>query len=200
MGSRLVTCRSTHGGLDDINSDGILLCNFAPTQDTSTARVAGQFENFAGLKNFRAEENGAEFVTKNEQSLTRIAHESFDQASSQLPAADVFLRIWSPQLARFPGASAITVDIEKTRIHTCETSRRGDHQIRRTMQRAIILDPPIFFSGQAASERIYAFPPDLKLEPQTEYKISGRMHAPAKTIRLFDFLFHTGCDGRPAAF
>ena len=29
--------------------------------------------------NFRAEENGAELVTKNEQSLTRIAHEPFDR-------------------------------------------------------------------------------------------------------------------------
>lgn len=200
MGSRLVSCRSTHGGLDDINSDGILLCNFAPTRDTSTARVADQFESFAGLKNFRAEENGAEFVTKNEQSLTRIPHEPFDRMFNQLPAADVFLRIWSPQLARFPGASALTVDIEKTRIHTCETSPRGDHQIRRTTPRPIILDPPVSFSGQAAGERIYAFPPDLKLEPQTEYKISGWMHAPAKTSRLFEFLFHTGRAGRPAAF
>jgi len=26
------------------------------------------------------------------------------------------------------------------------------------------------------------------------------MHAPAKTSRLFEFLFHTGRAGRPAAF
>ena len=78
-GSDLSTFGSTHGGLDSLNSDGIVLSNFAPTQDTSSDRVAGLFDDFPGLRNFRAEENGAELVTKNEQALTRIAHEPFDR-------------------------------------------------------------------------------------------------------------------------
>ncbi len=97
-GSRLENYGSTHGALDDINSDGILLSNFKPTVDTSSDRVARQFDDFPGLRNYRAEENGAEWVTKNEQSLTRIARDPFDRDYKLLPADDVFLRVWSPQL------------------------------------------------------------------------------------------------------
>ncbi len=100
QGSRLVTCGSTHGGLDDLNSVGILLSNFAPTKDTSTARVAGQFDDFPGVKDYRTEEDGAEWVTKNEQSLTRIARVPFDRDFSRLPDDGVYLRIWSPQFFR----------------------------------------------------------------------------------------------------
>ena len=39
-GSRLENYGSTHGALDDINSDGIVLSNFKPTRDTSSDRVA----------------------------------------------------------------------------------------------------------------------------------------------------------------
>jgi hypothetical protein len=48
LGSRLVTCAGTHGGLDDLNSNGILLSNFAPTRDTTTTRLPGDFGYFAG--------------------------------------------------------------------------------------------------------------------------------------------------------
>ena len=44
----LVKSGGTHGGLDDINSTGILLSSFAPTQDTSTSRVAALFGGFDG--------------------------------------------------------------------------------------------------------------------------------------------------------
>ncbi len=53
MASHLMKSGGTHGGLDDINSNGIVLSNFAPTQDTSTGRVAGLFEGFAGLQKER---------------------------------------------------------------------------------------------------------------------------------------------------
>jgi hypothetical protein len=48
FGSGLVTCAGAHGGLDDLNSDGILLSNFAPTNDTIRATPAGQTRGFAG--------------------------------------------------------------------------------------------------------------------------------------------------------
>ena len=103
--------------LDDINSDGILLSNFTPTTDTSSARVAGQFDDFSGVKNFRAEENGAEWVTKKEQALTRIARVAFDRDFSQLPDGDVQLRIWSPQFARLDRATPVEVAIEKAHCY-----------------------------------------------------------------------------------
>ena len=51
-GSELVTFGGTHGALDDLNSDGILLSSFAPTRDTSSLRVAGLFDGFPGAPKF----------------------------------------------------------------------------------------------------------------------------------------------------
>jgi len=48
LGSRLVTCSGTHGGLDDLNSTGILLSNFLATHDTTTSQLAAEFQHFAG--------------------------------------------------------------------------------------------------------------------------------------------------------
>jgi len=187
-GSQLVTCGSTHGGLDDINSDGILLSNFKPTTDTSSGRVAGQFENFPGVKNFRVEENGAEWVTAKEQALTRIARTPFDRDCKTLPGADVFLRIWSPHFFHLDGSIPIEAAIEKI-------PRYSTAQIRR-----FTFNVPIYFPEQNSCERIYALPANLILEPQTEYQISGWIQEQKKTIRIFAFAFDTDGGGRPAAF
>jgi hypothetical protein len=48
QGSRFVKFSGTHGGLDDLNSDGIVLCNFVPTEDTTTVELARQFAFFPG--------------------------------------------------------------------------------------------------------------------------------------------------------
>ena len=61
-GSDVVTFGGTHGALDDLNSDGILLCNFAPTHDTASDRVAGLFDDFSRVVNYRATEDGAEWI------------------------------------------------------------------------------------------------------------------------------------------
>jgi hypothetical protein len=187
-GSQLVTCGSTHGGLDDINSDGIVLSNFKPTTDTSSGRVAGQFENFPGVKNFRAEENGAEWVTAGEQALTRIARTPFDRDCKTLPDDGVFLRIWSPQF--FPPAAATPIETTVEKIPHYST----------TPVRRFTFNAPVSFPGRNSDERIYALPTNLILEPQTEYEISGWTRHQKKTIRLFSFTFHTGRDGRPAAY
>jgi len=60
-GIALVRSGGTHGGLDDINSTGVLLSSFAPTRDTSTSRVAALFDGFKGRRNDRPPENGAEW-------------------------------------------------------------------------------------------------------------------------------------------
>ena len=200
QGSRLVTCGSTHGGLDDINSDGILLSNFKPTRDTATDRVAGQFDHFPGLKNFRAGENGAEWVTRPEQSLVRIAHVPFDWDYRRLPDDDVFLRMWSPQLTRLDDQAPVAVTIEKIPRGANPPCRRGDPKPAANFERQLTFDQPLLIADPSPDERVYALPPDLVLAPQTEYEISGWIREPAETIRLFDFAFHTGGNGRPAAY
>jgi hypothetical protein len=200
QGSRLVTCGSTHGGLDDINSDGILLSNFTPTRDTSTDRVAGQFGGFPGLKNFRATENGAEWVTKKEQSLTRIRRTAFDRDFNRLPGDDVFLRIWSPLLARPDGPESVMVEIEKFPPAANAAIRRSDPDAAPNFKRQLTLDDPVLSADPSPFERIYALPTNLILEPHAEYEISGWIKEQAKTIRLFDFNFRTRANGRPAAY
>ncbi len=200
QGSRLVTCGSTHGGLDDICSDGILLSNFTPTQDTSSDRVAGLFDDFPGLSNFRAGENGAEWVTKNEQALTRIAHVPFDRNYRALPDDGIFLRVWSPQFTNLDSQAPVEVTIRKIPLFSGAPSRRGDRPPAETFAQHLTLNLPIPFPENNAGERVYALPPNLVLNPETDYEISGRIQIQKKTIRLFDFLFHTDGNGRPAAF
>jgi hypothetical protein len=188
-GSRLVTCRSTHGGLDDICSDGILLSNFRPTHDTSTARVAEQFGDFPNVKDYRAEEGGGELVTKKEQALTRIPREPFDREANQLPGNGIYLRIWSPLLAGMTGEATFVVAIEKARRYSTSPAPEP-----------LDLGQPLNLPGSPANERIYALPADLKLEPQTEYVISGWLRSPLESEKLFEFPIHTTPEGEPAAY
>ena len=200
QGSRLVTCRSTHGALDDLNSDGILLSNFTPTRDTSSDRVAAQFGGFPGVGNYRAEENGAEWVTKKEQALTQIARVPFDQDLNQLPAADVFLRVWSPQFARLDRNLPVEVAIEKIPRYAGVQIQRGNQKPVAAFKRRVTFNLPLSLSGNSAGERVYALPPDLILEPLNEYKISGEIQDQKQTIRLFAFNFRTNNQGRPVAY
>jgi hypothetical protein len=199
-GSRLVTCSSTHGGLDDACSDGILLSSFTPTQDTSTVRVAGQFQGFPDLKDFRAGESGAEWVTKSEQSLTRVARVPFDREISQLPDVEVCLRIWSPRLAGLESATPIEAAIEKISQFSSVQIRRSDPKPAGSFKRHLIFNQPVLSSGNSGGDRVYVLPPGLDLEPQTEYKITGWILDQKKTSRLFAFNFYTGSRGRPAVF
>ena len=192
QGSRLVTCGSTHGALDDLNSDGILLSNFAPTRDTSSDRVAGLYGGFPGLGNYRAAENGAEWVTAKEQSRTRIARAPFDRDCKLLPADGVYLRIWSPDLAGHDSRAPVELAIEKVSGFSLWPGRSADEEIT--------LNRPLSTADPGATERVYALPPEVHLEPQTQYKISGWLRERDETIRLFAFDFHTNPDGQPAAY
>jgi hypothetical protein len=49
LASGLKRCGGTHGGLSDLDSNGIVLSHFAATQDTSGSRVASLFQGFPGL-------------------------------------------------------------------------------------------------------------------------------------------------------
>jgi hypothetical protein len=188
-GSRLVTCGSTHGGLDDICSDGILLSNFVKTRDTSTARVAGQFGDFAGVRDFRAQEAGAEWVTKPEAALTRIARTPFDREFTRLPSDGVCLRVWSPQLAGLEEATPIVAKIEKIPRYSTSPAPKE-----------VLFNQPLSQADSSDHERVYALPDDLKLEPRAEYRITGWLEARPHSGRLFSFGFHTQADGQPAPF
>ena len=199
-GSELVTFGGTHGALDDLNSDGILLSNFAPTRDTSSDRVAGLFDGFPGVRNYRAEGNGAEWITGKEQALTRIARVSLDRDYRTLPDDGVFLRIWTPSFTHLGIEAPVELTVRKARQFLSAHIRRGDPQPVDASERHFALKLPISFPDQCVYERVYALPAGLLLEPQKEYWISGRVCDQKKNTRIFEFIFRTDSRGRPVAY
>ena len=101
-GADLSTFSSTHGALDDLNSDGIVLGNFQPPRRTlpATGWPACSM-TFRDCWNFRAVGKWRRSLSsKNEQALTRIAHEPFDRGlQACCRTNEIFLRVWSPQFA-----------------------------------------------------------------------------------------------------
>ncbi|HEY1789699.1 MAG TPA: hypothetical protein VGJ73_16245 [Verrucomicrobiae bacterium] len=144
-GSRLESTGSTHGALDDINSMGIVLSNFTPTHDTSSDRVAACFDNFAGLRDYRAEENGAEWVRKSEQARTRIRRDLFDWNYKSLPEKRIFLRVWSPDLAQ-AGEGTLYASVEKLSGTTESGADPVNLQPNILHERQYTFGPPISFS------------------------------------------------------
>jgi len=199
-GADLSTFSSTHGALDNLNSDGVVLSNFMPTRDASSDEVAGQFDGFSDLRNFRAEENGAEFVTKSEQALTRIAHEPFDRDYRLLPDNEPFLRVWSPQFAHLDLNAPVEAMIEKVQRFSNAQNPHGVFQPAPALGRHLTFNQPVSFSDPCTYERIYALPPDLVLKPQAEYRITGWIRDRNKSFSLFEFIFFTDAQGRPAAY
>jgi hypothetical protein len=200
-GSECVTFGGTHGGLDGLNSDGIVLSNFAPTRDTSANRVAELFDGFSGVRNYRAEENGAEWITGKAQALTRIARVPLDWDRQMLPGDEVFLRIWTPSFTHLGIEVPVELTVKKVRRFSSAQIRRGVPQpIIDASERHFTLNLPISFPDRCAYERVYALPADLVLEPQKEYRISGRVRDQKKNIRIFEFTFRTDSRGLPVAY
>ena len=198
-GSMLESCGSTHGALDDINSVGIVLSNFKPVPDTSTDRVAGYFDNFPGLRNYRSEENDAEWVTKKEQATMRIPHDSFDTNYLSLPDDKVFLRVWSPQLTNLDKGVSLEATIEKIPRFTSWQDAAADpppggHEWHLSLKQPISVKEKSFY------ERVYACPPDLALEPLGAYEICGWIQDGNKKTSLFEFTFDTDDNGQPVAY
>ena len=221
-GSELVTFGGTHGALDDLNSDGILLSSFAPTRDTSSGRVAELFDGFPGLQNYRAKENGAEWITGKEQALTRIARVPLDRDRQMLPDDEIFLRIWTPGFTHLGIEAPVELTVKKVGhfssaqipqeepqpIDASESYEavligrhgRGDSRPMDASERHFTLNLPISFPDKCAYERVYALPADLILEPQNEYWISGRVRDQEKNTRIFEFTFRTDSRGLPVAY
>ena len=198
--SLLESCGSTHGALDDINSVGIILSNFMPTHDTSSERVGGLFDNFPGLRAYRGEENGAEWVSRQEQAATRIPRDPFDWNYESLPDDGVFLRVWSPELAQPGNSLSLEATIEK--ISGLPDPPPGGQGLKPTIEHEahVTFNKPVSFPTNCLYERVYACPPNLGLEPQANYEISGWVEGAGKNAGRFEFDFHTDGNGRPAAY
>lgn len=200
-GSRLMPCGSTHGALDDINSDGIVLSNFEPTHDTSSDRLARCFGDFPGVRNFRAVENGGEWVCRSAQARTRIKRDPFDWNYKLLPGNQIFLRVWSPDLARAGRDDPLDVSIEKLSGPKTDT---GPDPV--SLQPEVLHEshyrfgPPLSFPRRAAYERIYPCPANLWLEPSSIYQIIGWVKNGGNDTARFNFFFHTDPGGKPVAF
>ncbi|HLX69858.1 MAG TPA: hypothetical protein VKV04_09555 [Verrucomicrobiae bacterium] len=61
-GIALTKSGGTHGALDDINSDGILVSSFAPTKDTTTSRLPALFGGFPGRRDARSLETAGKLM------------------------------------------------------------------------------------------------------------------------------------------
>jgi len=190
--SRLVTTGGTHGALDDVNSVGIVLSNFRLTRDTSTSRVAAQFDGFNGLRNYRREENGAEWFSRKAQAMTAIKRTALDDpAGCRLPDDGLFLRVWTPDFVRGI-TEPMQIVIEKDPRYPSEPSRTGS--VKAPDVRHLTLSAPLAFDSRY--ERVYQVP-DLALAPQDNYRISGSI---GDDERLFTFNFRTDTDGKPVAY
>ena len=199
-GSEFVRFGGTHGALDDLNSNGILMSSFAPTRDTSANRVAALFDGFKGMRDYRAEENGAEWVCARVQALATIVRAPLDCAH-EMPASDeVSLRIWTPCFHHLATEAPVDVTIKKARHLLRAPIRRGDPKPVDSSERHFTLDHPVALPARCSFERICALPSNFILDPGEVYLISGRIRDGKKNRRIFSFAFHTDARGRPAAY
>ncbi|MGO8927266.1 MAG: alkaline phosphatase family protein [Limisphaerales bacterium] len=199
-GSEMVRFGGTHGGLDDLNSNGILLSSFAPTQDTATSLVAAVFDGFQGLREYRAEENGAEWLSGKAQDLTTITRGPVDWGCRMLSSDGALLRIWTPSFVHLGSDAPVDVTIAKAGRFLHAQIRRGDPEPIDASEKHLTLNLPLSLPGNCSYERIYALPPDLMLEPQKAYWISGRLRDGKKNLGIFKFAFRTDIRGLPAAY
>ena len=198
-GSKLMKSGGTHGALDDLNSDGILLSNFAPTQDTTVSRVAGLYGGFSGLRDPRASEEGAEWICGKEQVTITQPRGSLDWARFRLPDGEAFLHVWSSRFASDDRDARLQVMVGK--VHRSSPSfRRRDQKPPEAAERRFWLSNPVRVPGCTSYERVYQRPVDLTMEPQQEYCITGWIRDGNKAARLFQFAFWTDTRSQPIAY
>jgi hypothetical protein len=192
-GSELVKFGGTHGGLDDLNSNGILLSSFVPTVDTSTSRLAALFDGFPGLRDYHAQETGADWVRSEPPAPLHIGYEGLSRDKA-------LLRIWTPSFTCFQSRCRVEIKVEKLPRFPPGSIRRGGPLAPGSLEQRLSLAAPISFPDKCPYERIYAFPSELKLEPQKLYRISGKIHAGTNHLSNFKLLFHTDSRGLPLPY
>ena len=198
--SGLVRFGGTHGALDDLNSNGMLLSNFVPTRDTSASRVAGLFEGFQGLRDYRAAENGAELICQKGQSMITIMRGPLHWDRVNLPSKGAFLRIWTPAFTHLGLGAPVEVTLGKAQPFLTAQVRRGDPKSIDASEQHLTLDLADLLLDSRSYERVYSIRPASNLEPLKEYRISGRISDQNKSIQIFSFTFLTDGDGMPVAF
>ena len=195
--SSIIRLGGTHGALDDLSSNGVLLGNFSPTVDTSTRRVAALYDGFRGLRNHRASENGAEWIYRDVQALTSVARCAIDHCHPELPGDEPLLRIWTPNFARLDPGAPIEITLTRSGRSLPTPARRGEPAAAETSEHRLTLNHPLPLSVECEGERVYELPHQLVLEPQKSYRISGRQRDLGKTAPLFEFTFQTDFHGLP---
>lgn len=197
--SRLMPSGGTHGALDDVNSDGILLSSFAPTYDTSSSRIAAAWGGFKGLRDYRAEESGAQWFSRKAQTMTMIKRTPLDdQNRCPLPDDGLYLRIWSPDFNRINPEIPVELTIEKTPRYASEPPGRG--RVKPIFIRRMFLALPLSFSDSEPDDRVYPFPADLILEPHNIYRATGWVRDGKNNIQLFRLSFRTDNHGKPVPY
>ena len=187
----LVSSGGTHGGLDDINSNGILLSNFVPTQDTTTSRVAGLFEGFEGRRNNQRFENGARWISDvADLALSKSVRWTNNAAKQRL------LQIWTPSFAWLNAETPIDVVIERAGpLMPAQLPRIALKS--RSSKKMVTIHRPLSVPDGNPYERIYAFPPQLALTPRADYQISGKIRGEGEMKEIFKFTFRTDPHGVP---
>ena len=117
-----------------------------------------------------------------------------------LPSDGVFLRIWGRSFARLGSDAPVEVTVEKAGRFLPAQIRRGDPKPIEASEKHWTLNHSLSFPGNSSYDRVYELPPDLILEPQKTYRISGRLRDQKKNNRLFKFAFRTDSRGLPAAY
>jgi len=194
--SSMIPLGGTHGSLDDLASNGVLLSNFAPTVDTSTHRVAALYDGFKGLRKYRASENGAEWIYREVQALTPIARCDVDHCYLEFPGSAPLLRIWTTNFASVNSQSPVEISLTQIGRMSPVHLRRSDPLPVKISQN-LTLHSALPLSIQSDYERVFELPDAAALKPQKSYRISGRMKASAEKIPVFDFVFQTDERGWP---
>jgi hypothetical protein len=199
-GSVLTAFGGTHGGLDGLNSNGILLSNFAPTKDTCTCRVAALYDGFKGLRDYRAEGNGADWLFEKSDPAKAYAINAPLAETHSISGDEPLLRIWTQSFTNLATDVPVEIVFEKLQRFPTTAIHRGDPRPVEPPRLSYTLGNPLPRSGMSSCERIYALPPGLVLEPKRIYRLSGSVQQGEKTSRIFQFSFHTDALGAPLGY
>ncbi len=181
-GSEFVKFGGTHGGMDDLNCTGMLVSTIAPTHDASTTRVAGLFDGFQGRRDYRSEEKGAEWI----------------RAGDQATAARSALLVWTPRFAELPDDAPLEIAVKKDQLFASSQHFRITAEAA-SGENATIPFAPAAVHGERSCKRTFSLPPNLKLEPQTEYRITGWIPGSGGE-RVFGMTFCTDAQGVPVGY